>query len=245
MDYNCYVVDDEADSIEILEDYIADTPNLCHIFSTTNPKELFPMVLQHDKPKITFLDIEMPGMTGMDLADLISPHAAIIFITSHLNYAPIAFEKNAYDYLIKPFSYTRFLQAVLKVEGRMQSCLLKHGEEETYFYIRGNKQGELIKIYFNEVVYVESLMNYIRIFTTATNYVTYLTLKEITQKLNRGNFIRIHKSYLVNIDRIQRFFANDIYLENNVTLPVGPLYYPDLALRLKNRIFSRNRKSQG
>lgn len=120
-DYNCYIVDDETDSIEILQDYVNQTPNLRLSYSTTNPRDIFTVITAQGNPKITFLDIEMPGITGLELAGLINSYTAIIFITSHTEHAIEAFEKDAYDYLVKPVSYSRFFQAVTKVQRRIQN----------------------------------------------------------------------------------------------------------------------------
>ena len=240
--YNCYIVDDEADSIEILQEYINQTPNLRLTYSTTNPRDIFSVITEGSHAKITFLDIEMPGITGLEVASLIGSHTAIIFVTSHAEHAVEAFEKDAYDFLVKPVSYSRFLKAVIKVQGRMNNKLLTKSPEDNYFFIRGNKQGELIKIYFDEILYIESLQNYVKLYTEKQMHITYLTLKEFEFKLNRDNFLKVHKSYVVNLDRIRRHINNELYMENNVPIPVGAVYRPDLLFRLKNRIFSTDRK---
>lgn len=244
-DYNCYIVDDEADSIEILQDYINQTPNLRLAYSTTNPRDIISVITRQGKPKISFLDIEMPGITGLELAGLISSHTAVIFITSHTEHALEAFEKDAYDFLVKPVSYPRFLKAVIKVQGRIQYNLMTKPAEDNYFFIRGNKQGELIKIYFDEILYIESLQNYVKLYTEKEMHITYLTLKEFEFKLNRNNFLKVHKSYVINLDRIERHINNELYMENNVAVPIGPVYRPDLLIRLKNRIFSTDRRKGG
>ncbi len=238
-DYNCYIVDDEVDSVEILQDYINQTPDLRLIFSTTNPREIFSVITKLGKPKITFLDIEMPGITGLELAGLINSHTAVIFITSHIEHALEAFDKGAYDFLVKPISYSRFLQAVIKVQGLIQN---NHVVEENYFFIRGSNQGEVIKIYFEEVLYVESLSNYVKLYTERSMHVTYLTLKEFEFKLNRNNFFKIHKSYVVNLDRIRRMINNELTMENDAVLSVGPMYRKNLHLKIKNRTFSSDRR---
>ena len=241
-DYNCYIVDDETDSIEILRDYIEQTPNLRHVYSTIDPRDIFAMITRPGKPKITFLDIEMPGITGLELAGLIGSHTAVIFITSHTEHALEAFEKDAYDFLVKPVSYSRFLQAVIKVQGRIQNNLIIKPAEENYFFIRGNKQGELIKIYFDEILYLESLQNYVKLYTDKKTHITYLTLKEFEFKLNRNNFLKVHKSYVVNIDRISGLVNNELTMDNNAIVPVGAVSRPELLIRLKNRIFTTDRR---
>lgn len=241
-DYSCYIVDDEPDSIEILQDYINQTPNLRLNYSTTNPRDIFSVITQHSSPKITFLDIEMPGITGLELAGLINSYTAIIFITSHTEHAIEAFEKDAYDYLVKPVAYSRFLQAVIKVQSRIHNNTLNLRPDEDSFFIRGSSQGELIKIRLDEILYIESLQNYVRIHTISNVYITYLTLKECEFKLDRTAFVKVHKSFLVNLDRVVRHINNQLTMENNETVPIGSVFRPHLMIRLKNRIFSTERR---
>jgi DNA-binding LytR/AlgR family response regulator len=244
-DYNCYIVDDEADSVEILQDYVNQTPSLRLSYSTTNPRDIFSVITAEGNPKITFLDIEMPGITGLELAGLINSYTAIIFITSHTEHAIEAFEKDAYDYLVKPVAYSRFLQAVTKVQRRIQNNALNPPPEDNSFFIRGSHQGELIKICVNEILYIESLQNYVRIYTISNDHITYLTLKECQIKLKRSNFIQVHKSYIVNIERIVKHINNQLTMENNTAVPIGAAYRPELMIRLKNRIFSTERRKSG
>ncbi|MHB1179205.1 MAG: LytR/AlgR family response regulator transcription factor [Daejeonella sp.] len=244
LEYNCYIVDDEADSIEILRDYVHQTPDLRLIHSTTNPRDIFSVISQHNNPKITFLDIEMPGITGLELAGLIDSHTAVIFITSYSDYAVEAFEKDAYDFLVKPVSYSRFLQAVIKVQKRMRNTPATSPADDSYFFIRGTKQGQFLKIYFHEILYIESLQNYIKLYTTRGIHITYLTLKEVEFKLNRTNFLKIHKSYVVNFDRIGGLINNELSLDNNAVIPVGAVYRQDLLVRLKNKILTTDRRKE-
>lgn len=240
--YNCYIVDDEADSIEILQDYIDQTPGLRLAYSTTDPRDIFSVIGDEDNPKITFLDIEMPGITGLELAGMINSHTAIIFVTSHTGYALQAFEKDAYDFLVKPVSYKRFLNAVIKVKSRMANNLNIGAAEKKYFFIRGSSKGELNKIFIDEVLYIESLQNYVRIYTSGNAHITYLTLKECEFKLNQKNFIKVHKSFVVNLDRIVRHINNQLTMENKGIVPIGSVYRPELMIKLKSKIFSTDRR---
>ncbi len=241
-DYSCYIVDDEADSLEILQDYVAQTPSLSLTYSTNNPRDIFSVIPKDGKPKITFLDIEMPGITGLELAGLINSHTAVIFVTSHSEHALEAFEKDAYDFLVKPVSYSRFLKAVGKVQSRIQAEPGSPSSANTYFYIRGSKQGELIKIQFDEILYLESLQNYVKVHTEKGTHITYLTLKEFEFKLNRDNFLKVHKSFVVNLDRIEKHIDNKLCMEDQFAVPIGASFRQELLMRLKNRIFTTDRR---
>jgi len=241
-EYNCYIVDDEADSIEILQDYVNQTPNLRLMFSSTDPRDILSVITNQGKPKITFLDIEMPGLTGLELASLIKTYTAIVFITSHTEHALEAFEKDAYDYLVKPVSYARFLQALLKVQGRIQNNIINKPEDDDYFFINGSKSGELIKINVDEILYLESMENYVKLHTRTGTHITYLTLKEFEFRLDRNNFLKVHRKYVVNLNLITRFIRDEVYLENDFPIPVGELHKQELKVRLNNRIMSRRSK---
>ncbi|MGB4399946.1 MAG: LytTR family DNA-binding domain-containing protein, partial [Daejeonella sp.] len=232
---------DEPDSIDIITDYIEQTPNLKLVHSTTDPRDILSVIKKPGLPKITFLDIEMPGLNGLEVAGLINSHTAIIFITSHTEHAVEAFEKDAFDYLIKPVSYSRFLKAVLKVQSRIQNGVESPGQEDNYYYIKGNL-GELIKIRINEILYIESLLNYVRIYTIDNVHTTYLTLKECEFKLNGKKFLKVHKSYVVNLERIVKNANNELTMENKEKLPIGAAQRAELMVRLKNRIFSSGRR---
>lgn len=245
LDYNCYIVDDEADSVELLQDYVNQTPGLQLIYSTTNPRDIISVITAPGNPKITFLDIEMPGITGLELAGLINSYTAIIFITSHTEHAIEAFEKDAYDYLVKPVAYPRFFQAVTKVQRRIQNNALKPPSEDNTFFIRGNLQNEFIKICVNEILYIESLHNYVRIFTLSNNHITYLTLKECELKLKRNNFLQINKSVIVNAARIVKQINNQLIMENNIAIPIGPTFRSEFMIRMRNMIFTSTRRKGG
>lgn len=240
-EYSCYIVDDEADSLEILQDYVTQTPNLTLTYSTHNPRDIFSAIPKDGKPKITFLDIEMPGITGLELAGLINSHTAVIFVTSHSEHALEAFEKDAYDFLVKPVSYPRFLKAVAKVQSRTHTENGTTANRDTYFYIRGSR-GELIKIHFKDILYLESLQNYVRVHTGKGAYITYLTLKEFEFKLNRNNFLQVHKSFVVNLDRIERHIDNKLYMEGQNGVPIGASFRQELLNKLKNRTFTTDRR---
>ncbi|TKB98650.1 LytR/AlgR family response regulator transcription factor [Pedobacter cryophilus] len=242
--FNCFIVDDEPASLEIISDYISETPHLFLQKATTNPRDILPLITAPGKNQITFLDIDMPGINGLELASLIQGHTAVIFITSYPNYAIQAFEKDAYDYLLKPISYARFLQAVIKVKSRLQTAKTNYVElDNQYFLIKGNKQGEIIKIYYQDLLYIESLHNYVSLHTLQGKYIAYFTLKELEYKLNKENFVKIHKSYLINIDKMSTFQYHEVQMENGAKLPVGSACRAQLQMQLNTKLLTTDRRA--
>ncbi|NEU08693.1 response regulator transcription factor [Flavihumibacter sp. R14] len=222
---HCYIVDDEVPSIEIISDYINQTKNLRLLGSSTRPHDIIDIISGPVKPDITFLDIDMPAINGLELAGIINHYTSIIFISAYPEYGAEAFEKDAYDFLPKPISYARFMQAIVKIKNRIQ--VNQKGANrvpDEYFFIKGGRKGQLIKIYFYDVLYIESMENFVKVHTIKGKFVTYLTLKELEFKLDKENFIRVHKCFMINIDRLQSIEGNQIVMEDQKQLVLGGVF---------------------
>lgn len=218
----CYIVDDEIHAIETLTSYIEKVPGLKIVGTATNPLVALDQINTEVNPDITFLDVDMPHLSGMELAGLINDRTKIIFTTAFSDYAVAAFEKNACDYLLKPISFERFLNAIKKVSENLQSNSSKALTD--HFFIKSNVKGKVINLSFTDVVYVESVKNYLSIFTGDSKYITYLTMKEIENILPSSQFLRVHKSFIVNTNKIKTIDGSSIQLKNNVAIPVGQTY---------------------
>ncbi len=218
----CYIVDDEIHAIETLTLYIEKVPGLTIIGTATNPLVALDQINNSLHPDITFLDVDMPQLSGMELAGLINAHTKIIFTTGFSDYAVSAFEKNASDYLLKPISFERFLISIKKVTENLQSSSPKASTD--HFFIKSNVKGKVIKLSFADVIYIESIKNYLSIFTSDNKYITYLTMKELEIMLPVSQFLRVHKSYMVNINTIKAIDGSSIQMKNNVVIPVGQTY---------------------
>ena len=239
---NCYIIDDEAASIEIISDYISQTRDIQLLGSSTSPHDIMDIISGPVKPDITFLDIDMPGINGLELAGIINHHTSVIFISAYPQYGAEAFDKDAFDFLSKPVSYSRFLQAIVKVKTRMQ---VKHRGHATamdkYFFIKGSRKGQMIRIYFDELLYIESLENFVKLHTVKGSYITYLTLKELEFKLDKENFIRIHKCFMINVDKIISVDGNQILMEDQKQLVLGPVFRNKLIGLLNSKMVISDR----
>jgi two-component system LytT family response regulator len=237
----CYVVDDEAHAIETLSFYIEKAPGLELLGSSTNPLEALDIIGTSLHPDITFLDVDMPQLSGLDLAGLINDRTAIIFTTAFADYALGAFEKNAADYLLKPISFDRFLTSVKKVSALLQASPNKPTED--HIFVKSNTKGKVVRVNFTDISYVESIKNYVIIYTDTEKLVTYLTMKELEKALPAEQFYRVHKSFIVNVKRIKTVNGSNIYLSKNIEIPLGQMYKTALQDYISGKLVSSSRQS--
>ncbi len=220
--FTCYVVDDEPHAIETLVSYIDKAPGLELLGSSTNPLEALDLINTSVHPDITFLDVDMPQLSGLDLAGLISDRTAVIFTTAFPNHALAAFEKNAVDYLLKPISFERFLNSVKKVSVQLRAHIQNPAND--HIFIKANIKGKVTRLNFTDIVYVESIKNYVIIYTEKEKMITYLTMKELEAALPPEKFFRVHKSFMVNSERIKTVNGVNILLQNEMMIPLGQMY---------------------
>jgi two-component system LytT family response regulator len=243
---NCYIIDDEVPSLEIISDYITRTKNLKLLGSSTRPNDIIDIISGPVKPDITFLDINMPTINGLELASIINHYTSVIFISAYPEYGAEAFERDAYDFLPKPVSYARFMQAIVKVKNRIQINQTGINRiADKYFFIKGSRKGQLVKVYFDDVLYIESMENFVKVHTINGKYITYLTLKELEFKLDKENFIRVHKCFMINIDRLQSIEGNQIVMEDQRQLVLGGVFRSRLIEILNSKMVISDRINPG
>lgn len=236
-----YIIDDEAHAIDILRRYISQTPGLSLSGWTQQPQQALLEIKPSSAPDLTFLDIDMPGLSGIDLAGLVSPLTRIAFTTSYREYGGDAFEMNALDYILKPFSYERFLACVQKYRN-MAGTAQATGKLPATFFVNGGTKGKLVSVNMADLVYIKGEQNYISLHLKAKEILTYLTLQEMMERLPHDQFLRIHKSYIVNTGYIRTIEAGHIRLEGNVLLPVGRTYLENFNERLRAQILLPRRE---
>lgn len=227
MTLKCYVVDDEEHASHTIATYIEMTEGLELIGTEGEPLSALKKISEEQlKPDITFLDIDMPRISGIDLAGLIGSYTEIIFITAFPDYAVNAFEQAAIDYVLKPVSYVRFLKAIGRVREKRALSIGGSKEEQSggYFFIKTNPNGILVKIVIEEIIYAEAKHNYVAIFLKDRSYLAYLMLSEIEEKLPLDKFVRLQKSYIVNIEMVNSIEGNSVTMVTGTAITVGPLY---------------------
>ncbi len=216
----CYVVDDETDAVDILESYIEKAPGLKLLGSFTNPLEALERIDNSGPADITFLDVEMPELSGLELAGLINDRTKVIFTTASPHHALTAFEKNAMDYLLKPISFERFLASIKKVSAKLEPPL----QAKDHIFIKSNIKGKLKRINFSDIIYIESLKNYMIIHTMTEDSAIYLSMNELEELLPSDKFVRVHRSYIVYIEKIRTVKGSMLELEKGINIPLGVKY---------------------
>jgi len=221
--YNCVIVEDEPLAAEVLHDYIGQVPFLK--LKGICADAIYAMeMLQKEKIDLIFLDIHLPKLKGLDFIKTLKHPPHIIIVSAYHEYALQGYEYNVIDYLLKPVEFSRFLMAVNKlrqpvtIETNIQ--VASQGERPYLFF---NVSKKKVKIYLDEVLYIESLKEYIRIFTKTKSILTKFQLGQIEELLAKNNFLRVHRSFIVSKDKIEAFSATDIEI-NGKQIPVGRSY---------------------
>lgn len=216
----CVVVDDEPPAIRLVEKYIKKIPYLDLVFSTTKSLEALAYMEKHDFD-LVFLDIQMPHLTGIQLSKILRQDVNVIFTTAYPEFAVESYQLNATDYLLKPFEFERFYQAVKKVE----SSRIGAGDQEIrdYVFVKTDSKNSFEKARISDILYIEGLRNYVAIHLADKQVVTYSTLKAIKESLPDSLFVQIHKSYIVALSHIDQ--TNSISVNvGGVNLPLGQSY---------------------
>ncbi len=210
MILQCIIIDDEPLARTGLREYMQDVEFLQLAGEFDNPMKAIDMLMQQ-KIDLIFLDIQMPRMTGLEFLKSLAQPPLVIFTTAYPQYAVEGFELNAIDYLLKPFSFERFWKAVIKAKSLRESSgqpAAAAGAEPDYFFIKSD--NKLIKIRYDEILFVEALQNYVAVHTTEKKYITYLTFRSIEEYLPAGRFVRTHKSFIVAAAKVESIEGNDI-----------------------------------
>jgi len=210
MMLRCVIIDDEPIARKGLKEYMQDASFLQLAGEFDNPLKAAD-ILMREKIDLLFLDIQIPKMTGMEFLKTLSHPPMVIFTTAYPQYAVEGFEWNAIDYLLKPFSFERFWKAVLKAKSIYETITATAppaANEPDYFFIKTD--NKLVKIAYDDILYVEALQNYVAVYTTEKKYITYLTFKSIEEHLPATRFIKTHKSYIVAAAKVQSIEGNDI-----------------------------------
>ena len=222
MKLRCLLVDDEPPALEVLRFYISNMPML-EIAGECNHAIAAFEFLQRHSVDILFLDIKMPQLSGTDFLKSLHHPPKVIFTTAHRDFAVEGFELGAVDYLLKPYSLERFLKAVQRVTNQ-EPKLLKEGlpaNTERFLYVRSDRK--MVKLLIDEILYIESLKDYLRIFLPGKQIITKQTITSIEEILPEDQFVRIHRSFIVSLKKIDSYNQHSVFIGKE-ELPIGPLY---------------------
>ena len=235
MGISALIIDDEPLARNIIKEYSRNIPALNILGECADAVEASQFLLQNHIDLI-FLDINMPKISGIDfLRNLVHP-PMVILTTAYSEYALEGYELNIIDYLKKPFSFERFFKAYLKAEDYYQIRKNYQTDVETtnqkqFIFLKSDKKN--IKINISEICFIEGLGDYIKVYTSSQKYISNLSMKKIIDCLPHEKFLRIHKSYIIAIDKIETFEGNLVKI-NNSKLPVGNNYKNDLLNFIRN-----------
>jgi DNA-binding LytR/AlgR family response regulator len=218
MNIKTIIIDDEPLAISLLESYVAKNESLELLQSFTNPIDAIEFI-QNNEVDLVFLDIQMPELSGVNLMKIVGDKVKYILTTAYSEYALEGFEHNVIDYLLKPISISRFEKSIEKAKERLPK---QQVIEETSFFVKSS--GQRHRIVFDEVLYVESIKDYVNIKTLNNEFIVLDTLKSMESQLPESQFSRIHKSYIVNRNLIQTIDVKSLILNNGSEIPIGESY---------------------
>ncbi len=218
----CIIIEDEPLAVKVVTEYIAQVPFL-ELQGVFKNALLALDFLREHTPELIFLDIHLPKLKGIDFLKTLAHPPAVIVTTAYHQYAVQGFDLNVTDYLLKPFSFERFLVAVNKVQSAQPKINEANESREKRNFIFLNVQKKKVKIQFTEILYIESQKEYIKIVTTGKQHISKMSTHEIESLLPPGLFSRIHRSFIVSIARIESYTAEGVEV-NGVSIPIGREY---------------------
>jgi len=219
---NCIIIDDDLMSRRIIEEFVNRTDQLNLLNSYENAVDAINAFNSEEDIDLIFLDIEMPEMSGIDFLETLTNPPQIIIISSKDKYALEAFNYDVTDYLLKPISYSRFFKAVNKANLRFKNKVENKDDE---IFIK--KNSALVRLKYDDILWVEALENYVIFVTFAEKYTIHFTMKAIEQKLPSNKFTRVHRSYIVNTKGINMIEDNSVIIKTHdgkKTIPIGKSY---------------------
>ena len=232
----CLIVDDEPLALHILEDYLAKVPFLQLVKSTTNPIEALTLV-QDKQIDLVFLDVQMPELTGIQFLKIANGKAKVILTNAYPQYALEGYELDVIDYLLKPIAFDRFYKSAQKAQAALQSAnspsptvapIEPTASRQDFLsdFIFVKTEHKIQKVYLNDILFIEGLKDYISIFTQAERIITLQNMKKMEDALPPQYFTRVHKSYIVSINKIDSIERSRIFIGEKI-IPVGDTYRED------------------
>jgi DNA-binding LytR/AlgR family response regulator len=229
---NYLIVDDNRMARTVLRQLASGIGGIYLVGECSSALEAFNS-LNNDAVDLLLLDIEMPDMNGLELLQTLQPPPLVILITSKPDYAVDAFNLNVADYLLKPVTMPRFLAAIQKARELWESRLntVEKSTEKNFLFVRS--EGALIKIQFDEILWVQALVDYVQFFTASgKKYTVHTTMKSVENHLSDPRFVRAHRSYIVNTDKIERIEEGTLIIIGKETIPIGEQYKNAIVKRL-------------
>jgi DNA-binding LytR/AlgR family response regulator len=228
----CIIVEDEPLAQNVLKKYIADHPLLELVGTCTDALEAQGVLNKHDV-QLIFLDINLPKLSGINFIKTLLQSPLIIFTTAYPEFAVEGFELNAVDYLLKPFSFERFLKAVNKVVEKLNNPMVSKKEEKnSYIFFRSDKK--IHKVDLENILYIEAIGDYMKVITDSGQLIINETMKNLQEELPAGSFIRVHKSFIISRSKIKYIEGNYVQIEDK-SIPIGATYRNEVLTAIDKR----------
>jgi len=225
----CVIVDDEPLAITLLEDHIKQVSDLQIMLSTTNPLEAMDYCRNTDID-LLFLDIQMPRLNGIEIMKLIDNRCNIVVTSAYSEYAILGFEHNIIDYILKPITFVRFLTAIAKTRDKLHAKnTTVHHTNFAYMKV----EQRMHRVNFEEILYAQGLRDYVLLYLDNNKVTILQTMKGLMDMLPNGSFVRVHKSYIVAINKVEQIHKDHIVI-NNTMIPIGEFYKEDFLSRVLN-----------
>jgi len=224
MKIKCIIIDDEPLAIKVIENHLKDFQNI-ELVATFNTAIAALPIIEENEIDVIFLDINMPKMSGLDFLRSLSTKPHIVITTAYREYAVESFDLDVLDYLVKPIPFGRFLKAITKITARINLEKDKlndvHFKEDPYIFLKVDKKQMKIKL--NNILYIESLKDYIKVITISGDYLVHKSMTCILEELPQENFLRIHRSFAIAINKITSIEGNSVEIVNR-RIPIGRNY---------------------
>ncbi len=232
---NCIIVDDEQAAIDVISNYVRKIPSLQLVRTFRNPLEALHYI-KNDPIDLAFVDIRMPELSGLELMKLAGDACQFIVTSAYEEYALEGYQYNNIDYLVKPVSFERFVRAVQKAKKIQQPDTNERSGFDDYVFIK--TESRIQKVALNDILFAEGLGNYITLHTTKGKFVALLNVKDLEEALPTDLFLRVHRSYIISLNKIDFVEGNQIFLDKETSIPLGDTYKHQLWTALDKKIIT-------
>ncbi|MCD9586140.1 LytR/AlgR family response regulator transcription factor [Tenacibaculum maritimum] len=223
MRISCIIIDDEPLAVKVIKNHLQELRQIVVIGTFTNPIEAL-SVLEVEKVDVMFLDINMSRMNGLEFLRSISVKPYVIVTTAYREYAAESYDLNVLDYLVKPIPFPRFLKAINKVTQQLyltKNIVQNVGDQDSFIFLKVEKK--LVKVKYVNMLYIQSLKDYIKVYTEEGNYIVHKSLTNILEELPSQKFLRIHRSYIISLEKVKSIEGNSVEI-GAVRIPIGRKY---------------------
>jgi len=224
MKIKCIIIDDEPLAAEVIENYLKEFSNVEHMGSFTNPLEALELI-ESGEIEAVFIDINMPKMNGLEFIRSIEAKPSFVITTAYREYAVESYDLDVLDYLVKPIPFNRFLKSINKLSLKFNADRsmenAQDAAEKSFIFLKVDKK--LVRIKYDDIHFIESLKDYIKVFTSEGDFLAHKSLTSITEELPKSKFLRIHRSFTVSLDKIEALEGNSVLLKGK-RIPIGRKY---------------------